>query len=328
MLFWVLSLIVCLLSNASVVEPNAKAQELLKLSAKNGVVNLDDQSDGKFVTEDRTRSYTLMVLFTAIHPKFKCGICKQIDSQFQILADSYAKYIKSEGKEADVFFVRVDYGSASKIFGEYGLTSVPLIYHISPTQGSDGKPQDVDKSDILRSTNDQSVELLASFLKEKTSLSFPIIRPMFWAYVTLFLMLGAVLLAVRPIINSLPFWIGIIQTKGIWIFLSLGVYVCAISGLIFDIIRSPPMYYANPQTGQLMFFYPQSGNQFVVEGFIIGFLNLACGGALTFLATVAPNISPKRRSFGLFASSLIFVFCFIAVLNFFKMKNRWYGAGF
>ena len=100
----------------------------------------------------------------------------------------------------------------------------------------------------------------------------------------------------------------------------MGIYVCAISGLIFDIIRSPPMYYSNPQTRQVMYFYPQQGNQFVVEGFIIGFLNLMCGGSLVFLAAVAPSLGTKMRSVAVVASSITFVFCFTLVRNFYKMK--------
>jgi len=60
--------------------------------------------------------------------------------------------------------------------------------------------------------------------------------------------------------NSLEsFWLPLLQSKNLWGTVSAGIYTCAISGFIFDIIRSPPMFYANPQTGQIMFFYPQSG---------------------------------------------------------------------
>lgn len=133
---------------------------------------------------------------------------------------------------------------------------------------------------------------------------------MLWSYVALIVLFGILAALVQPVINSLPFWIRIIQMKNIWALVSAGVYTCAISGLIFDIIRSPQMYlynmlignafiknistfnciryYANPQTGQIMFFYPQSGNQFVVEGFVIGFLNLGCAASLIFLTAFAP----------------------------------------
>jgi hypothetical protein len=83
------------------------------------------------------------------------------------------------------------------------------------------------------------------------------------------------------------------QMKWLWIVICLGVYTCAISGLIFDIIRNPPTYYANPNNGQVMFFYPQSGSQFVVEGFIIGFLNVGCSVALIYLLNYGSKASVR-----------------------------------
>ena len=66
---------------------------------------------------------------------------------------------------------------------------------------------------------------------------------MLWSYVALIVVFGVLAALVQPVINSLPFWIRIIQMKNIWAIVSAGVYTCAISGLIFDIIRSPQMYY-------------------------------------------------------------------------------------
>ena len=106
------------------------------------------------------------------------------------------------------------------------------------------------------------------------------------------------------------FWLPLVRSKTLWAISSAGVYTCAISGLIFDIIRSPPMYYANPQNGQIMFFYPQSGNQFVVEGFVIGFLNLGCAVSLIFLGVIAPKFkSEDHRTMAVLGSNF-FVICF------------------
>ena len=86
-------------------------------------------------------------------------------------------------------------------------------------------------------------------------------------------------------------------------------------------------YHADGRTGQIMFFYPQSGSQFVVEGFIIGFLNLGCAAALIFLGGFAPNIKSNNiRNYGLLASIFIFSFCFIQIRSLYIMKNRWYGT--
>jgi hypothetical protein len=76
----------------------------------------------------------------------------------------------------------------------------------------------------------------------RTNVSVEIKRSMLWSYVALIVLFGILAALVQPVINSLPFWIRIIQMKNIWALVSAGVYTCAISGLIFDIIRSPQMY--------------------------------------------------------------------------------------
>jgi hypothetical protein len=44
-----------------------------------------------------------------------------------------------------------------------------------------------------------------------------------------------------------------------------------------------------------MFVYPQSGNQFVVEGFIIGFLNLGCALSVMMLIIIFPQLKEEQR---------------------------------
>jgi hypothetical protein len=85
----------------------------------------------------------------------------------------------------------------------------------------------------------------------------------------------------------------------------------------------------NPQTGQIQFFYPQSGSQFVVEGFVIGFLNLACAGSLAMILMFAPYFkSEQNRTMGIVGGVVVFVVCFRMVRSLYIMKNMWYGRAF
>ena len=69
-------------------------------------------------------------------------------------------------------------------------------------------------------------------------------------YFWLAMFFGAVLTVIPSVMSSLDsFWLPIMRNKTLWGVISTGIYTCAISGMIFDIIRSPPMYYANPQNG-------------------------------------------------------------------------------
>ena len=329
-----LSIILQVISSSSSSSPSSQGEkyDLLKKTSEKtqqNIITLNDQSYSSFVIDDNVRSYQTIVLLTASHPKFRCSICKQVEDNFKLTASSYASHIQKEGLEPDTFFIKIDYSDSSSTFNKYGISSVPMVFYISPHHGMEdfADPYNIDDRDkYLASSSTPDVDSMANFVMEKTKMSFTINKPMFFVYLNLALFITIIVMLIRPIINSIEFWISMIQIKGIWVTISIGVYVCAISGLIFDIIRSPPMYYVNPQTRQAMYFYPQQGNQFVVEGFIIGFLNLMCGGSLVFLAAVAPSLSPKLRSGAVIVSSIAFVFCFTLVRNFYKMKNQWYSA--
>lgn len=296
-----------------------------------------------------------MVLFTATHAKFKCSICKSLDYNLQSVASAYkTKYSDEAGESSDqeVFFLRLDYESSPRVFGKYDVTSVPLVFHIGPDFGSDG-----DDGDLLEDSEDDSMEdktskgggsnryhithrekfqasgaidaeSLSDFLRDRTGLSVTIERSMIMSYIWLTVFFGGIMAFIPYVMRTLDtFWLPLVRSKSLWATLSAGIYTCAISGLIFDIIRSPPMYYANPQNGQIMFFYPQSGNQFVVEGFVIGFLNLGCAISLIFLGIVAPKFKKEdHRTMAVLGGLISFVICFWQIRNLYRMKNRWYGS--
>ena len=301
------------------------ALTLLASKASSNVIELDDSTYAGFATDERARPYKLLVLMTASHPKFKCSICKQVESDFDVVASSYVAHLSKEGLAPSIFFLKIDYANAPKTFRKYDVSSVPVTMYLSPSHGLDSDPYEVNGRDKLMAGAE--IDDLANFLSTKSGESFHIYKPMLMAYLTLGVFLAFLLYLIRSVIKNLEWWVALIQIKSIWMTVSLGIYVCAISGLIFDIIRSPPMYQQDPRTKQLMFFYPHQGNQFVVEGFVIGFLNLACGGALCFLGLVAPTISKdtNKQSMVMAVSAAVFVACFYAVRGFYRLKNGWYN---
>eukprot|EP00600_Ochromonadales_sp_CCMP1393_P008938 CAMPEP_0174962500 /NCGR_PEP_ID=MMETSP0004_2-20121128/4814_1 /TAXON_ID=420556 /ORGANISM="Ochromonas sp., Strain CCMP1393" /LENGTH=346 /DNA_ID=CAMNT_0016211031 /DNA_START=270 /DNA_END=1310 /DNA_ORIENTATION=- len=320
----------------STITPEAKYQQISDLASKSkgNVITLDD-STYNYYAISKPRPYTLLVLLTATHPKFKCGVCKQLDSELMLLAESYAKSVeKSDDTEKNVFFIRLDYEASQKVFQNYGVTSVPFVFHLGPQVGAadkSGGDFHVSARDRYQRSGggDPDAESLAQFLQERTNVSVKIQRSMIGSYILLLVLFGILAALVQPVINSLPFILRIVQWRPLWLVVSCGVYTCAISGLIYDIIRSPQMYYANPQTGQIMFFYPQSGTQFVVEGFVIGFLNLGCAGSLALITMIAPKFKDEQnRTVGIVGGIIAFAFCFRMVRNLYIMKNQWYGRAY
>jgi multisubunit Na+/H+ antiporter MnhB subunit len=77
-----------------------------------------------------------------------------------------------------------------------------------------------------------------------------------------------------------------------------------------------------------MFVYPQSGNQFVVEGFIIGFLNLGCALSV-MLIIISPQLKEEQsRLIGMISGFVGFIFCFRMIRSLYILKNNWYGHSY
>jgi hypothetical protein len=84
-------------------------------------------------------------------------------------------------------------------------------------------------------------ESISKFVQQKTGADFAIRRSMWFSYFLIFAFFGILALCIDPVIRNMPLFLSIVQYKPLWMFVSASVYTCAISGFIFDIIRSPPM---------------------------------------------------------------------------------------
>ena len=67
-----------------------------------------------------------------------------------------------------------------------------------------------------------------------------------------------------------------------------------------------------------MFIYPQSGNQFVVEGFIIGFLNILCALLLIFMTVGATRFKSESIPYYVIGSMIFAFFSFYSVKSLYK----------
>ena len=215
--------------------------------SKGNVLTLDDATYSYYAIT-KPRPYTLVVFLTAAHAKFKCVVCKTLDREFHTLADAYSTSIKASGEQPNIFFVRIDYESAPQTFKKYDVMTVPLVYFINPTTvgtdgGGDGGEYSVSARDKYPSPVPAEVdaEALSNFVRDRVGITITIKRSMIWAYFVLIVVFIVIALLVQPAINALPFWLQIVQSKVLWQVVSAAIYTCAISGLIFDIIRSPQM---------------------------------------------------------------------------------------
>ena len=264
-----------------------------------------------------------------------------LDKEYQVLASSYQRQLDLNGGhpeegEEDLFFVKLEYGSSQQTFASYQLKTVPLMIHIPPDYGS-GDASTASHELSARNTYQipkvPSAENIEGFVRERTAINIPIHRSMVGTYILLFFAFVCLIFVASIVVNHLEFWLKVIRVKMLWVVVSLGVYTCAISGLIFDIIRSPPMYNIHPNTNQIIFFYPQQGNQFVVEGFVIGFLNVAAGLCIFLMMYLPSRIKrlyadpasgSNMASVAAVTFGALFVMIFLYIRALYTLKNRWY----
>ncbi len=75
---------------------------------------------------------------------------------------------------------------------------------------------------------------------------------MIWLYVTLLTIFGGIAFLIPPIINRLPLFLSVLRHKPTWFFICILFYLMSTAGVVFDILRNPPMYHQNHQTGSLI----------------------------------------------------------------------------
>lgn len=67
----------------------------------------------------------------------------------------------------------------------------------------------------------------------------------------------------------------------------------------------------------------------MVEGFVIGFLNLGCAASLIVMLVFAPYFKDEQnRTIGLVGGVVGFLVCFRLIRSLYIMKNGWYGRAF
>jgi hypothetical protein len=57
-------------------------------------------------------------------------MCKRLDEEYTLMAESYHDAIRARREQPTVFFLRLDYEQAPRTFQSYETASVPLIFYI------------------------------------------------------------------------------------------------------------------------------------------------------------------------------------------------------
>eukprot|EP00128_Syssomonas_multiformis_P015325 Colp12_sorted_trinity150504_noHs@9626 len=136
-----------------------KYQELVELSKKSPLIELDTVKFGRYVYSS-PRNYSSFVLFSASDAKHGCQPCRYVEHQFRDLANSWAQVDSHAG-----FFFIVDYDQGGKVFKKLDITTAPVIMHFA----AKGRLEDADIYNMQRCVHQHLFYRIHIFLQPSTA---------------------------------------------------------------------------------------------------------------------------------------------------------------
>jgi hypothetical protein len=224
-----------------------------------------------------------------------------------------------------VFFVAAEFSRTRDTFRALEIDRVPLLSYYSPTNKEEHARGPLDSSTTL---GDERVEAeaIARFVEGQCGIPVKIERAMWPRLLLLLAVLGSIAAVgfyAFDWVVSVWTWIG--NQTWLAMVVCFGLYFISISGTLYDIIRGVPMI-GMSYAGKPEVFHSQSGNQYGMEGFIIGGLNLSAAIALIFLMRYASKVSESSVMATSLVAVAVFLFGFSSVINLYRYKSPWYRA--
>lgn len=317
--------------------------------APDGLVHFkgDDPAWTTDVLFGSPRPYHVFVLITATNARYKCDVCQVLASDYQTLSQSYLQARASpEGRTSvsvvpadtrPVYFAVADYEHNAALFRKLDLSTVPhLVYFASNDDDAhdDNKktftlePENVYSRFPTGNAHVKAQDLLERFIRPRSGLNFPIHEPLIH---TILLIVQLVILATALVYLAVRHgaWLygKLTGNKHIWMFISTWCYMLSISGMVFCVIRNPPLSAQGPK-GEPVYISPDGRSQYILEGLLIGALNVLMAMSLLAVSqwTIYLPSSTLKTSV---TTALVFAFYFTwsMIRSLYTFKNAWY-AGF
>jgi len=305
----------CCVSAEKFSAPQLK--KLQKMAKDSPVIKFNADTYKTYVTETE-RNYTVFMLFTATHHKYKCGPCRQLAESFQVFGDSYARQYNSDYNSVEFlskpfFLGQLEPDDGMDVFQGYGFQTVPHFAVIHPGKKT---TLSIPESDFFRNTGAKP-EDFSQYVQEKIDVSVEIYYspvPRLMA-VGAFLLLAAAMARLGFVVRKR------LQDPMVWFVITMGLYFIVMAGIAYNFIRSPPYSDTNPNTGEVTYIAPQARSQYVAEGLIIATLMTGTGILIVAIGDLIPYMRSAINQRILFwICSLALFICLVSLNNIFFAK--------
>lgn len=316
-----------------------------------GVVRLTAANYSDLVL-DAPRDYALVVLYTASDPRVGCAVCPAAARSLVTASRSYAAAkgvplpplpspannhslatapaaayaAASDGRTT--FFAVVDFKNGQEAFQVHDLRSVPAVSLWPATSKraeyvAGTRVPLVAENSVAVSHDPVSAADILHLLRGET---IPLLAPAGDRLGIAVLATAAAALLAAAIAADPANW-AFFKRPWFWTLASYAIYALSISGFIGCIIKGTPLYGLN-RAGKPEVFAGSSGHndQYILEGVVMGLLNVGVGAAATCLYLLARSRTASTFV-KLVGGALLLAICaaaFMRILTNYQAKTPWY----
>ncbi|MCJ1325019.1 oligosaccharyl transferase subunit ost3/OST6, partial [Thelotrema lepadinum] len=266
-----------------------KFRRLHSRSLSTPALKLDDASFDEITQSPR--DYTALVLLTAMPAQFGCQLCREFQSEFDILSRSWVTGDK-KGETRTLFGI-LDFPDGKSTFQKMTLQTAPVLFLYPPTTGPNAKA-DNQPIRLDFSQGPQSAEQVHAWLSRHLAEGAkpPIRRP--FNYTRLATIVTLMLGGVSFITIAGPYLLPIVQNRNLWAAISLIIVLLFTSGHMFNHIRKVP-YVAGDGKGGISYFAGGFSNQWGMETQIVAAMYGILAFATISLALKVPRIVDSKQ---------------------------------
>jgi len=298
----------------------------LKSKEVDGFVKLIDTNFRKAVL-DGPRKYGTVVLFTVNDPKYPCPACSQAEDFIRSARFSVemAAARNVSGAPQQLLWATCNFVKCNSVFATFGMRNAPSIAYFAPTSRREKWTKaeaTLPEGAALHPSDVQTAQRVLDIMGVADTV--PLVRPAAEH--------RAVSVAAACAVALLALWVGgdmgklaLWRSPSAWRMICLLTFGLAVSGLVFCIIRSPPVLGVDSK-GKPVLLSSGGREQYLGEGLWVGFLTLSAAGMLIALVNTAKrgrgDVTNLVFGVSLLLGSAALLF---RLLQLYQIKTTWYA---
>ncbi|KAJ5172258.1 hypothetical protein N7492_004851 [Penicillium capsulatum] len=286
--------------------------------SRSGPVELDSTSFEELTATPR--DYYAAVILTARDDRYGCLMCREFDSEWGVISQSWNKGPKLDGLKMVLGTLDFDHGRV--IFQKFMLQTAPVLLLFPPNVGPFAKVNA--EPARLEFTGPMTAEHLYLWIERHLpgGPMPPLVRPI--NYMRIVSAVAIVLGVVTLSTVLAPYVLPIIQSRNLWTAVSLIAILLFTSGQMFNHIRGAP-YVAGDGHGGISYFAGGFQNQFGMETQIVAAIYAVLSFATIALAWKVPRMEDvKGQQLAILIWAGVLFGTYSLLLSVFKAKNGGY----